>query len=137
MPFQNCVRYNCKQFYDCYSGNLILPILLWLLLWLLLLLLAVCFFLFVFLTFSSSSGSSFRQSCLQYNKDFYTRKLGSSSWNYFGVNLLTLSCKLDHLINISNIYILSIKRCSLQIRVSKFMPKSFMRFTLGPELFTK
>ncbi len=34
--------------------------------------------------------------------------------NYFGVNLLTLFCKLDHFINTSNIYSIAMKRYSLQ-----------------------
>jgi hypothetical protein len=38
-------------------------------------------------------------------------------------------CKLDHFINIGNILGIFMKRSSLQNRVSKFMPKSFMRLT--------
>jgi len=47
------------------------------------------------------------------------------SQNYFGVNLLTLFCNLDHFINNSNIYLIFMKRSSLQNRVSKFTPKKF------------
>jgi hypothetical protein len=43
----------------------------------------------------------------------------------FGINLLTLLCKLDHFINISNIYSIFMNICSLQNRVSKFTPKKF------------
>jgi len=54
---------------------------------------------------------------------------GSCPWvdliKLFGVNLLTLLCKLDHLINISNICSIGMKRSSLQNRVSKFTPKKF------------
>ncbi len=38
--------------------------------------------------------------------------------------------KLDHFIN-SNIYGIAVKKSSLQNRVSKFTPKSFMRSTPG------
>ena len=61
--------------------------------------------------------------------------LGSISSNYFRVNLLTLFCKLDHFINIGNIYGIFMERSSLQNRVSKFMPKSFMRSTHGCALW--
>ncbi len=40
--------------------------------------------------------------------------------------LLTLFCKLDRFINIINIYGIAMKKPSLQNRVSKFMPKSFI-----------
>ncbi len=43
----------------------------------------------------------------------------------FGVHLLTLLCKLDHFINISNNISFGMKRSSLQNRVSKFTPKKF------------
>ncbi len=37
--------------------------------------------------------------------------------------------KLDHFINIINFYGIAVKRSSLQNRVTKFTPKSFMRST--------
>ncbi len=40
--------------------------------------------------------------------------------------LLTLFCKLDRFINIINIYAIAMERPSLQNRVSKFTPKSFI-----------
>ncbi len=49
-----------------------------------------------------------------------------------GVNLLTLLCKLDHFINISNIYGIFMKRSSLQNRLSKFTPKKF--YEIDPRL---
>ncbi len=52
----------------------------------------------------------------------------------FTVNLLTLFGKLDHFINISNIYSIFMKRSSFQNRVSKFTPKKFMRSTPGFQL---
>ncbi len=55
----------------------------------------------------------------------YLHNLWSISWYYFRVNLLTLFCKLDHFINISNIYGLFMKRSSVQYRVSKFLLECF------------
>ncbi len=57
---------------------------------------------------------------------------GSISQTFFGVNLLTLLCKLDHFINISNIYGIFMKRYSLQNRVSKFTPKMFYEIDPRP-----
>ncbi len=55
---------------------------------------------------------------------------GRSHKTIFGVNLLTLFCKLDHLINTSNIYSIAMHRYSLQNRVSTFKPKKrFIRLT--------
>jgi hypothetical protein len=45
---------------------------------------------------------------------FTFEALGSMSKNCFGINLLTLSCKLGHYIKISNIYGIVTKRSSLQ-----------------------
>ncbi len=47
------------------------------------------------------------------------------SYNYSGVNLLTFFCKIDHFVNISNIYAIAMKRSSLHNRISKFPPKKF------------
>jgi hypothetical protein len=48
-----------------------------------------------------------------------------------GVNLLTLLCKLDHFINICNIYGIFMKRSSLQNNFCKFTPKNLLRSTPG------
>ncbi len=53
---------------------------------------------------------------------YYT---GVNVKNFFGVNLLTLFCKLEYFIIIRNIYDIAMKRYSLQNRVRKFMPKKF------------
>jgi hypothetical protein len=52
----------------------------------------------------------------------------------FGVSLLTLFSKLDHFIIANNNCLSAVKRCSLQIRVTTFTPKSFRRSTLGEKL---
>jgi len=49
--------------------------------------------------------------------------------NYFGVNLLSLFSELDHFINVINIFCIAMKRSSLQKRVSKCTPRSFMKLT--------
>ncbi len=53
------------------------------------------------------------------------------SWNYFRVNLLTLFCKLDNFINISNIYPIAMKWFSLQKEWVNLLQKCFMRLTPG------
>ncbi len=51
--------------------------------------------------------------------------LGKSNKNIFGVNHTHTFCKLNHFINISNIYGIAMKSHNLWKRVSKFMPKKF------------
>ncbi len=46
-------------------------------------------------------------------------------WKYFGVNLLTLFCKLDHFIAMQHILPILIKWSSLQKSVNKLTPKKF------------
>ncbi len=58
-------------------------------------------------------------------KVFIVLTWGQFHKNYFGVNLLTLFCKLDHFINVTNICCIAIKRSSFKKRVSKFTPKKF------------
>ncbi len=50
---------------------------------------------------------------------------GWSHKNFFGVKLLKLFCRLDHLINADNNCLTALKRSSLQTKVSKFTPKKF------------
>ncbi len=51
---------------------------------------------------------------------YSTNPWGKISKNYLGVNLLTLLCKLDHFINISNTYGIAMKRPSLRKSHSEF-----------------
>ncbi len=63
-------------------------------------------------------------------KKFYEIDLRIRSHKlHFGVNFLTIFCKLNHLINKSNFYGIAMKRPNLQNRVSKFMPKTFYEIT--------
>jgi len=52
-----------------------------------------------------------------------TRPKSQSHKTFFGVNLHTLFCKLDHFTNASHVCWIVTKRSSLQKRVSKFMLK--------------
>jgi hypothetical protein len=68
--------------------------------------------------------------CHQFHKTFFysnpdNLRPGVDLIKLFWSNLLTLLYKLDHFINISNIYCIFMKRSSLQNRVSKFTPKKF------------
>jgi hypothetical protein len=55
------------------------------------------------------------------------------SHKLFGINLLTLFCKLDRFINAYNNYHSVVKRSILQTRVSKFSPKKFYEINSRPE----
>jgi hypothetical protein len=57
---------------------------------------------------------------------------GSISHTFFGVNLVTLLCKLDHFIKIRNIYGIFTKRSSLQNGVGKFTSKKFYEIDPQP-----
>ncbi len=50
-------------------------------------------------------------------------------------HLLTFFCKLDHFINISNIYGTFTRRSSLQNRVRKFMPKTLYEIDPWSQVF--
>ncbi len=78
-----------------------------------------------FINANNDCFSAVKRSSLQTKVSKFTAKKFHmwSTQNYFRVNLLTLFGKLDHLINISNIYGIFMKRSCLQNRVSKFTSK--------------
>ncbi len=57
-------------------------------------------------------------------KLFYESKPRTDPIRLFGVKSLTILCKLDHYI-IENIFYMTLKRSSLQKRMSKFIPNKF------------
>ncbi len=68
-----------------------------------------------------------------YPEGIYTNKVtpGVNIIKKFGVNLITIFCKLDHFIAMQHILIMFIKWFSLTNVSVNLFPKSFMRLTPG------